>query len=79
VKVEKLSERVEDQARKLLSGLDIDLKSLTRVRFRGNVDRVAITLGPAGNGRSPLETILAPDDRDRLRVLGRQLKDKLLR
>jgi AsmA protein len=79
VKVEKLSEKVEDQARRLLSGLDIDLKSLTRVRFRGNVDRVAITLGAGANGRSPLENILAPDDRDRLRVLGRQLKDKLLR
>jgi AsmA-like C-terminal region len=79
VKVDRLPERVEDQARRLLSGLDIDLKSLMRVRLSGDVDHVAITLNPGANGRASLEKLLAPEDRDRLRILGRQLKDKLLR
>ena len=79
VKIERFSDRLEEQARRFLSGLDIDLKSLTRLRLSGSVDHVAITLNPGAGGRPPLENLLTPEDRDRLRVLGRQFKDKLLR
>ena len=79
VKPEGLPERVGEQARKLLSGLDIDLKFFTSIRLSGNVDRVAITLNPGANGRSTIDKVLTTEDRDKLRVLGRQLKDKLLR
>src|SRR5208282_5243797 len=61
-------------------GLDLDLNSLTSFRLRGNVDRVAITAaGTTADGRSPLEQIIGPEDRERLRVLGRQFRDKLMR
>jgi AsmA protein len=79
VKVEGLSERIGDQARRFLGGLDIDLKSLTSFRLSGNVDRVAITLNPGADGRSPIQDLLSPDDRERLRVLGQRLRDKVLR
>ena len=79
VKPEGLSERVGEQARKFLGGLDIDLKSLTTIRLSGNVDSVAITLNSSGDGRSPFKAVLTPEERDRLRVLGRQLKNKILR
>jgi AsmA-like C-terminal region len=79
VKPEGLSERVGEQARKLLSSLDIDLKSFISIRLSGNVDRVAITLNPGADGRSTIEKVLTPEERDRLRVLGRQLKDRIMR
>jgi len=43
------------------------------------VDRVVITAGTAAEGRSPLEQIIGPEDRERFKVLGRQFRDKLLR
>ncbi len=80
VKLDGVAERVPEQARKLLSELDLDLKSLTSLKLTGNVDQVAITTtGATAHGRSPLEQIIAPQDRERLKVLGRQFRDKLLR
>ena len=75
-----LADRVPEQARRFISGLDLDLNTLTSLRLSGNVNRVAITAnGPGADGRSPLEQIIAPEDRERFRVLGRQFRDKLLR
>ena len=75
-----MADRIPDQARKLISGLDLDLNSLTSLRLRGNVDRVVLTApGTAAEGRSPLEQIIGPEDRERFKVLGRQFRDKLLR
>ena len=79
VKLDGAADRIPDQARKFISGLDLDLNSLTSLRLRGNVDRVVITAGTAAEGRSPLEQIIGPEDRERFKVLGRQFRDKLLR
>ena len=43
VKLDGVADRIPDQARKFISGLDLDLNSLTSLRLRGNVDRVVIT------------------------------------
>jgi AsmA protein len=79
VKLEGISERVGDKARRFLSGLDIDLKFLTSLRLSGNVDRVAISLNPGADGRSTIDQVLSPDDREKLRVLGQRLRDRVLR
>jgi AsmA protein len=80
VKLEGLAERVPDQARKLISGLDLDLKKLTSLRLEGTVDQVAIRSSAVGaDGKSPVDGLLTPEDRQRLKVLGRQFRDKLLR
>ncbi|MGA9922168.1 MAG: AsmA-like C-terminal region-containing protein [Isosphaeraceae bacterium] len=79
VKLDGVADRIPDQARKFISGLDLDLNSLTSLRLRGNVDRVVITAGTAAEGRSPLEQIIGPEDRERFKVLGRQFRDKLMR
>ena len=80
VKLDGVADRIPDQARKFISGLDLNLNSLTSLRLRGNVDRVVITApGTAAEGRSPLEQIIGPEDRERFKVLGRQFRDKLMR
>jgi uncharacterized protein involved in outer membrane biogenesis len=79
VKLDGVADRIPDQARKFISGLDLNLNSLTSLRLRGNVDRVVITTGTAVEGRSPLEQIIGPEDRERFKVLGRQFRDKLMR
>jgi hypothetical protein len=80
VKLDGVVERIPEQARKFIGGLDLDLNSLTSLRLRGNVDRVAITAaGTTAAGRSPLEQIIGPEDRERLKVLSRQFRDKLMR
>ena len=77
VKLEGLSERIPDQARKLIADLDLDLNSLTSLKLTGTVDRVTIaTTRAPGRGRSPLEQVVGPEDRDRLKVLGRQFLNK---
>jgi AsmA protein len=80
VKVDGLAERVPDRARKLLGELSLDLDDFTTVRLSGTVDRVSVDVKRRGReARSSLEQLLSPSDRDRLRVLGRQLRDKVLR
>lgn len=80
LKVEGLTERVPDKARQWINGLDLDLNRLTSLRLTGTVDRVDIKLsGPATGGPSPLDQILTRDDRERLKTLGRRLRDKVLR
>jgi len=76
VKLDGVVDRLPEQARKFIGGLDLDINSLASLRLRGNVDRVTIT---AARGRSPLEQIIGPEDRERLKVLGRQFRDKLVR
>jgi AsmA protein len=80
VKLQGMPEHLNDKAQKLLGGLDLDLGSLTSLRLSGNVNQVDISYnGGAKDGRPVLERLLGPEDRDRLRVLGRQFRDKLLR
>ncbi len=79
VKLDGLIERISDKARKFIDGLDLDLNSLASLRLNGNVDHVAITTSEAARGRSSLEQILGREDRERLKTLGRQFRDKLMR
>lgn len=75
-----LDERLPDQARRLLGELKLDVGALTTLTVRGTLDRMVVQV----NG-IPIDSDLVgeprsrPDDRQRLRQLGRQLRDQLLR
>ena len=80
VKLQGIPDRLSEKAQKLLDGLDLDLGSLTSLRLSGNVSQVEISYsGGSKDDRPVLERLLVPKDRERLRVLGRQVRDKLLR
>jgi AsmA protein len=79
VKIDGVADRLPELARKFIGDMDIDIKSLTSIRLSGNVDRVAVTMNSGAAGRSPFEKVLRPEERARLRMLGRELRDKILR
>ncbi len=80
VKLDNLTSRIPEKAREYLTGLDLDVDSLTALRLTGTVDQVAIRpFGAGSDGRKGVERLIAPEDRQRLKVLGRQIRDKLLR
>jgi AsmA protein len=82
VRLDHLADRLPEKARQYMSSLDLDVNALTTLRLSGTVDQVTIRpVGAAamGNGKKGLERVLAPEDRQRLKVLGRQIRDKLLR
>jgi AsmA protein len=80
VKLDGLVERVPEKARQFLSDLDLDLTKLTTLSLRGNLDSVQVQVSDSSRvGRSTIGQGLSTEDRDRLRVLGRRLRDKVLR
>jgi AsmA protein len=80
VKVDGLVDKVPEKARQFLNGLDLDLGKLTQLTLSGSVDAVEIKLNrPSAGRRSTVEQILSNDDRERLKVLGRRLREKVLR
>lgn len=80
MKLDGLVDRVPEKARQFLSGLDLDLTKLTNLTLRGNVDSVQVEFPDrAAAGGASVDQILSTENRDRLRVLGRRLRDKVLR
>jgi AsmA protein len=80
IKMDGLAERLPDQAKKLAGNLDLDLNALTSLKLSGNVDRVLIQPNiPTASVRSKIDQMLSHDDKERLRLLGRRLRDKVLR
>jgi hypothetical protein len=75
-----LVEKIPDKARQFLSGLDVDLSTISSVSLRGSVDKVEIGFQRSAAGRGPaVDSLFSREDRDRLKVLGRRLRDKVLR
>jgi AsmA-like C-terminal region len=80
VQIDGLRQRLPERARRLLRELDVDVESLTTLGLSGTVDRMVVqvngvpldgsALGKAGLGR---------EDREKLRVLGRQFLDRIAR
>ncbi|MFO0890296.1 MAG: AsmA-like C-terminal region-containing protein [Isosphaeraceae bacterium] len=80
VKLDGVAGRLPEKAREYLSGLDLDVNTLTSLHLTGTVDRVAIRpMGVGPNGRAAIDRVITPQERQRLKVLGRQIRDKLLR
>ena len=80
MKIEGLNERLPDKARRLLGDLKLDVGSLTALTLRGTVNRMVVQVNGVPIDRNMLrESRLKPDDRERLRQMGRQALDKFLR
>lgn len=80
MKLDGLVEKVPEKARQFLSGLDVDLSTLTSVRLSGNVDKVELSLQRSAAPRGPaVESLFTKEERERIKVLGKRLRDKVLR
>ena len=80
MKLDGLVEKVPEKARQFLSDLDVDLSTLTSVSLRGNVDHVDLSFQRSGVRRGPAaESLFTKEERERIKVLGRRLRDKVLR
>ena len=78
VKIEGLTDRVPAKARELLSELSIDLNDVADVKLQGTVDHLQVTVDdvPLGVGTGAD----APgSDREKLRQIGRRLRDRIRR
>src|SRR5262249_49020131 len=77
MKVEGLTDRLPDRARRVLGELNLDLGSLTTLTLRGTLNQMAVQVnGVPINGGRLHQTGLRRDDRERLRPLGRPLRDR---
>lgn len=76
LRAERLTDRLPDQARDLLTDLRIDVGDVTNVEVRGDLNRVSVTL----DGRPLRQTVGAPNEREKkLRDLSRKVRDRVLR
>ncbi|MHB1559724.1 MAG: DUF748 domain-containing protein [Isosphaeraceae bacterium] len=80
MRVQGLSEHLPEQARRILGDLKVDVGSLTALSLRGTLDQMAVQVNGVPLDRSLLrEARLRPDDREKIRQLSRQLRDRFLR
>jgi uncharacterized protein involved in outer membrane biogenesis len=80
MRISGLNERLPDQARRILGEMKLDIGSLTSLSLRGTLDKMVVEVnGVPIDANLVREPRLRPDDRERLRNLGRQLRDQLLR
>ena len=72
--------RLPDRVRRILGDLQVDVGSMTSLTLRGTLDQMVFRVNgvpiDAGSVREPR---LRPEDREQLRLLGRQLRDRVLR
>jgi AsmA protein len=80
MKIDGLNGRLPDRARRILGDLKVDVGSMTSLTLRGTLDQMVFQVNGVPIDRSSIrETRLRPDDREQLRLLGRQLRDRILR
>jgi hypothetical protein len=80
MKIDGLNGRLPDRARRILGDLKMDVGSMRSLTLRGTLDQMVIQVdGVPIDASSVRETRLRPDDREQLRLLGRQLRDRILR
>jgi uncharacterized protein involved in outer membrane biogenesis len=80
IKAVRLEAGLSERARRFLSDIDLDINKLTTVTLRGSVDRMVVQISGINLDRNTLrENGLRPEDREKIKLLGRQLRDKLLR
>ncbi len=80
VNLSQLSDRLPDQARRILGELNVDLQSLRVLTLKGTVNKIVVGVNGIPLNRDLLrEAGVKKEDREKLRVLGRKLLDKLNR
>jgi AsmA protein len=80
IKALRLEAGLSERARRFLNDIDLDINQLTTFTLRGTVDDMVVGVNGINLDRNALrENGLRPDDREKLKLLGRQLRDRLLR
>jgi AsmA protein len=80
MRLESLSDHLPDKARRILGDLNLQAGSLTSLTLRGTLNQMTVQVnGIPVDGSLFHESALRREDRERLRVLGRQLRDRILR
>ena len=80
MRLDGIVDRVPSRARQFLADLDLDLDALSSLRLSGTVDDLDVSVMGRGAGASPsADGVIAPTDRQRLKMLGQELRDKLRR
>ena len=80
IKLEALTQRIPDKARRILGELNVDLEGTTSLTLSGTVDQMVVKLNGTPLDRNVFrENTLRRDDREKLKVLGRQFLDKIVR
>ncbi|WP_165219043.1 AsmA-like C-terminal region-containing protein [Aquisphaera insulae] len=79
VKLDGVADRLPTRARRLIQRLDVDLEELATIRLTGDMNQVRVSLNTADGSATPIPEAVGPEDRERLRMLGRQIREKVLR
>lgn len=78
--LEGIAEKVPTRARQLLAELDLDVAALSSLQLHGTVDDLQVSvLGRTPGAGSSLERLVSPPDKQKLKLLGREIRDNLLR
>jgi AsmA-like C-terminal region len=80
VNLKSLSDRLPDTARQILGDLNVELDKLATLSVKGNVNKMVVLIDGVPLDQSLVRKVgLKREDREKLRVLGRQFLDKLAR
>lgn len=78
--LEGLSDRVPQRARQLLANLDVDWEGLSTLRLSGTVDDLTVTVSSQDpDAGSAIDRLLDPHEKQRLKMIGQELRDRILR
>jgi hypothetical protein len=80
INLKTLTGRIPDKARRLLGELNVDLSTLATLTLRGTVNQMVVQVNGVSLDRGLFrESGLKKEDRQKLRLMGRQLLDQLSR
>jgi AsmA protein len=80
IKAVRLEAGLSERARRFLSDIDVDINQLSTLTLRGTVDQMVVGVSGINLDRNTLrDNGLRAEDREKLRLIGRQLRDKLIR
>jgi uncharacterized protein involved in outer membrane biogenesis len=80
VNLKSLSDRLPDTARQILGDLNVEFDKLTTLSVKGDVNKMVVLIDGVPLDQSLVRKVgLKREDREKLRVLGRQFLDKLAR
>jgi AsmA-like C-terminal region len=80
INLKSLTDRLPDRARRLIGELNVDVGSVASLTLRGTVNQMVVQVNGVSLDRVPIKaTGLKREDREKLRVLGRQFLDQIAR
>ncbi len=79
MRIDGVDGRLSTRARRLLDDLNLDLGDVTTLSLKGTVDNMVVEAGGVAVRNTRGKAVLAPDDQEKLKRIGRQLRDRLIR